>query len=470
MKNILLLLTLISLASIHSVHATHLRAGQITVKQQPGSRTCQITVTVFTNTRNTTVLFGGEQDELNFGDGTPIQLVPETPNTIRLDLNPDGSVATASFTIYHTFPAFGSYTVSYREPNRNAEILNMTASVSTTFYVESFITISESGAPYETPTLLMEAPVLTTTVRANYSETLACADVNNNQLYYQLTTPLRDVATPVADYRLPGNFAIDPISGLCTWDTKFNGTYSVGEYTFAVRIYQLKDDKIIGYMERDFQIILTDGVVEEPVFDGGPKSNERVYVPENTTTKLHIVAGGIPTTSIELQVQSELKKFTENFSYTIEDSTHEAVKYKVAKISLLNNDAIIRDTPYIISLRGVFTNSTESTRITKDLTYIIATKDIEFDYHLPEVPTGIEDDASSLGITVVPNPVTDFLQIQNKNNSTVSVTIHDLTGRTLQQQTINTAATIDLRLLTPGLYVCVLTKGNETAFYKIVKQ
>ncbi len=122
MKKIILL-TFLSLMSAYSAHATHLRAGQIEVKQI-SALTVKITVTVFTNA-NSTVLFGGEQDMLNFGDGTPVQLVPETQNTIRRDLNPDGSIGVASFTTYHTYANAGSYLISYREPNRNEGVLNM---------------------------------------------------------------------------------------------------------------------------------------------------------------------------------------------------------------------------------------------------------------------------------------------------------------------------------------------------------
>src|SRR5688572_32520846 len=59
--------------------ATHLRAGDIIVERQNcSSRTFKITVTVYTNT-GSPVLFGGEGDLLNFGDGT-WESVPETPN------------------------------------------------------------------------------------------------------------------------------------------------------------------------------------------------------------------------------------------------------------------------------------------------------------------------------------------------------------------------------------------------------
>jgi len=439
--------------------------------KQTGALTVKITVTVFTNTKFTTVLFGGEQDMLNFGDGTPVQLVPETQNTIRNDLNPDGSIGVASFTTYHTYASAGSYLVSYQEPNRNEGVLNMDNSVNTTFYVETFITIAPEGPRYETPILLMDRPVLKGNIRFQYSESLACLDSNNYQLYYDITTPLRDRATLVSNYRLPGNLSIDHISGMVIWDTKFNDAYTVGEYSFAVKIYQLRDNKIVDYMHRDFQLVLTDDVAVEPTINGGAKANKRVFVPENSTTTLRMAAGStLDAGVIRAQVESELEGFKDNFSYTTEDSTAAGVNYKVVKLTLTNNTKIIRDTPYLISLRGIFDN-----KITKDLTYIIATKDVLFDYHLPETddpddnPVAVEDEHLA-GVIVVPNPVKDFLEIRNENNYNLNLRIHDLAGRTLQQQTVNTSTQIDMRSVMPGIYVCSVIKGSAVTYYKVVKE
>ena len=52
------------LCAVVGAHATHLRAGEITaVRENCSSLTYTITITVYTNTKNTTVLFGGN---LNF--------------------------------------------------------------------------------------------------------------------------------------------------------------------------------------------------------------------------------------------------------------------------------------------------------------------------------------------------------------------------------------------------------------------
>ena len=88
---------------VWDAQATHLRAGQITVERISCiNRTVRITVRVYTDTESP-VLFGGEQDVLNFGDGTSM-LVPETGNTIV----PGGiNIGTASFTVNHTYAGPG---------------------------------------------------------------------------------------------------------------------------------------------------------------------------------------------------------------------------------------------------------------------------------------------------------------------------------------------------------------------------
>jgi len=458
----LILITLLLHSAIYSAHATHLRAGQITVKQIPGRLTCAITITVFTNTKNTTVLFGGEQDELNFGDGSPITLVPETYNTIRTDLNPDGSLAMASYTTYHTYSTPGKYLISYREPNRNEGIINMDNSVNTTFYIETWITLTLDGTGYQTPTLLMDRPVLLTNAGFNYSESLACSDPNNYQLYYTLATPRRDREMLVENYILPENVSIDPVSGLLTWDGKFKGANTVGEYAFAVKIYQVKDGEIIGYMLRDFQVILTADMTEQPTLVGNAQDSKSVFVADGTTTRFRVAAGSSEAKKIILQVKSELATFENNFTYTIEDSTHNAVNYKVAKISITNTDAIVRNTPYQIIVRGIFDN-----KVTKDLAYVIATKDIDFE---TDIPVGTEDNHNLPGIVLTPNPVKNHLQIQNDTNTSTTIRIHDLTGKLWHQQTIRTTTSINLTQLPPGLYICILTQATKLTTYKIIKE
>src|SRR6186713_2348826 len=132
--------------------STHLRSGEIIVVPTLGTLQFKITVQVWTNTKNTDVLFGGDQDWLSFGDGTPPVLIPEQSNVI---IDAASGLAYAEYTIYHTYPGPDEYIVSYAEPNRNAGILNIANSVYTLFYLEtSFILDPFFTSSYATPIFL----------------------------------------------------------------------------------------------------------------------------------------------------------------------------------------------------------------------------------------------------------------------------------------------------------------------------
>jgi len=264
-------------AIIHS-NATHLRAGEIVATRvNCNSLTFIITITVYTNTKNTTVLFGGDQDILNFGDGETM-LVPETANTIRLDLNSDGSVATASFTVSHTYPGNGTYTISYKEPNRNEGVLNMDASVNTTFYLETVVSLNPFLGCNNTPRLLI-APIDQACSGVAFSHNPGAYDPDGDSISFAMAIPYSDRNTEVINYKNPndpefysgGNygtsneagtdpptFMIDPVTGTITWDAPG----AVGEYNIAFHIIEWrKKDGIwyqVGYVRRDMQIITGD--------------------------------------------------------------------------------------------------------------------------------------------------------------------------------------------------------------------
>lgn len=263
-------------------HATHLRAGEITaVRESCNSLTFIITVTVYTNTKNTTVLFGGDQDVLNFGDGNTT-LVPETPNTIRLDLDSDGSVATASYTIRHTYSGIGQYTISYREPNRNEGVLNMDASVNTTFYLETIVNIDPFLGCNNTPRLLIP-PIDHACPGVTWTHNPGAYDPDGDSLSYSMQVPYSDRNTQVINYKDPNNakfytnfgqaneagtgpptFSIDPVSGTLTWDAPG----AIGEYNIAFHIIEWRKRNgqwfQMGYVRRDMQILVDDCKNQRP--------------------------------------------------------------------------------------------------------------------------------------------------------------------------------------------------------------
>src|SRR5688572_33489626 len=80
------------------VQATHLRAGNILMTLIDCElRRYRIRVEVYTNTTNTNVLFGGEQDYLDFGDRTGRMLVPEVGSNVG-SLDPPPQIAAWGYT------------------------------------------------------------------------------------------------------------------------------------------------------------------------------------------------------------------------------------------------------------------------------------------------------------------------------------------------------------------------------------
>ncbi len=270
---ILLFAVGLSLFSMRKAEATHLRAGQITVERIGcSSLQVKVTVTVYTDTGcgSGCVLFGGVQDVLNFGDGQTV-LVPETENTPF----PGGiNIGTASRTFFHTYPAIGSYTISYLEPNRNEGILNIANSVYTTFYLETQIDLTVGCA--HSPVLLVP-PIDEACSGVAFSHNPGAYDPDGDILTYELVVPFLDRNSPVINYRDPNNaefyagldynnaneagngpptFSIDEVDGTLKWDAPGQ----VGEYNVAFVVNEWRNIngvlRKIGFVRRDMQIIV----------------------------------------------------------------------------------------------------------------------------------------------------------------------------------------------------------------------
>jgi hypothetical protein len=285
-----------------STYATHLRAGEITVERVScNSLTFRITVTVFTNTINTSVLFGGEDDWLDFGDGSRPRLVPETPNTLRPDLGE--GIATASYTIEYTYPGFGEYTISYSEPNRNEGVVNMDISVNTRFYIETKIVVDPFFGCNNTPKLLVP-PIDRACTGATWFHNPGAYDPDGDSISYELVIPFRAEDQTVINYKDPsdpkfytnydiGNeaatgkpsFSINAADGTLTWDAPgMAGEYNIA---FIVKEWRQIDGKWYsnGFVRRDMQIIVDDCdnnrpdliVPEDVCVEAGTILNETIF-------------------------------------------------------------------------------------------------------------------------------------------------------------------------------------------------
>lgn len=262
--------------------ATHLRAGEITlVRKSCSNYTYRITLRVYTKNSSTIKFQGGT---LDFGDALPPVEGQSYIILPRIDENdPEGrfqlldrvaDVGQVTFTVDHTFPGPGYYTITYFERNRNAGILNMVNSVDTPFFIQTQIIIDPLLGCDNTPRLLVP-PIDKGCVGVPWFHNPGAYDPDGDSLSYELFTPKQDRNLDVAGYVLPneqkfyanysqGNstgtgpptFKIDPRTGTITWDSPgLAGEYNIA---FLIREWRKVGGSwiLLGYVERDMQVII----------------------------------------------------------------------------------------------------------------------------------------------------------------------------------------------------------------------
>jgi CHU_C Type IX secretion signal domain len=267
---------------VYSSHATHLRAGEITVKREScNGLTFTITITAYTNTGSPVKFSDGT---LSFGDGSAPLQTPTIDNIERPELGK--GIGFVEFITTHTFPGAGYYTITYKERNRNAGILNMANSVNTQFFLETVIIIDPFIGCDNSPRLLVP-PIDKGCTGGAWYHNPGAYDPDGDSLSYEFVVPKQDKGIPVGDYRDPNvrefytgvginysianeqqngppTFTIDPVTGTIVWDAPG----APGEYNIAFRIIQWRKIgevfKQIGYVTRDMQIVIEDCLNKRP--------------------------------------------------------------------------------------------------------------------------------------------------------------------------------------------------------------
>jgi hypothetical protein len=443
---------------------THVRGGQIHVRQTlPGSKTCTITLEIYIDSESG-VPVGGQGDALYFGDSDTPLLIPEIlqgiPGATWTMVDPFMKVVRVTYTIVHTYPSFGTYKVRYQELNRNGGIINFDGSAGTPFYIESGFTISSTGQ-YESPTNLTK-PIFLAWANTDFSFSLAADDPNDNMLYYKLVVPQSEPEKNVLNYKFPENLAVNPFSGLLTWDGKFNGMPLVGEYAVAIAIYQIRDNAIVGYSVRDFQVILADVEKKLTMSDNVDlNENNRIHTPVNTTFRLKVFAEEENAGDIKLEVFSKLTNFPGALTFETYDSINDTKKIKAGVLTINATEDILRDNPYPVIVRAV--SNKNQLKKEKDLSYLFYSRDLE--ETLPEIVTDVAENESNL--SVYPNPVDDFLVLEGFAKPGTHLELLSVVGANIAAQIEN--GMLDLRHLTPGIYYLRVT-GNESKIIRIVKR
>lgn len=290
-----LLLSLLTLVSSFA-HATHIRAGEVIAERITGL-TYKFTFIGYRDVEG--VLFG--QGIFSFGDGTFYGDDDDEPIPWVEPIDLGNGVEKWQFSVTHTYSGGQNYLVSYTEDFRNANIQNISGSVSTSFHVETLVVIDaliSNSTPYFTV-----PPIDQGVVGVIFEHNPGAFDPDGDSLSYYFTTPKQSAGQDVGGYQSlisegfyenfgagnmakdgPPTLTIDPVTGTLTWDSPGGATIPDMEnrefnVAFVVEEWRRIGGELIrlGYVTRDMQIIIWN-------FDNDPPEME---IPEDTC----VVAG-----------------------------------------------------------------------------------------------------------------------------------------------------------------------------------
>ena len=251
-------------------YATHVRAGEITTRRlSPTSLTYEITLTAyFDEIRGRAAADDANRYIFCFGDGSQA----EVQRSSRRFINGRTS-SINTYTITHTFPGPGVYTIGIQIPNRNADTKNLPPAASSDniiFYVSTTIVINPALQINSTPVML-NPPLDSAQVGQRFCHNPAAFDVDGDSLAYRLSVPKDAPGNPCISRNYPNyqnptqysrtsesggpaSFSINASTGELCWDAPGEE----GQYNFAFIVEEWRNGVLIGEITRDMQIIVVD--------------------------------------------------------------------------------------------------------------------------------------------------------------------------------------------------------------------
>lgn len=271
-----------SVAFFASVHATHNRAGEILYKRVAPFSSIVGGVSVPTYSYLITVIvytdFGQSvadrcADTVYFGDGA--RGIAKRINGNFSGCNcyngqvPCGeviinqanyNVKLNTYTITHVYAGAGNYLIRMYDPNRNANVRNMTNSVNQAFYVESYLVINNFTGANSSPVFTYD-PIDRACKDQCFYHNPGAYDPDGDLLTYEITTSRKADGQTVDGYYYPsdegGTFSINSTTGLLSWcNPKFIAEYNLA---FIVKEWRKNTSGVyvmIGYVLRDMQVVV----------------------------------------------------------------------------------------------------------------------------------------------------------------------------------------------------------------------
>lgn len=253
---------------INSLYSTHNRSGEITY-EQIGPLTIRATITTYTKASSTSA----DRDSLllNWGDGTS-QMVSRSNN--NGELIPGEDIKVNYYIAEHTYPGRTTYTLSFEDPNRVNNIVNVNFpnSVDVPFFVSTtFTLVNTQFNGFNNSVILLQPPIDFACANRRFVHNPNAYDIDGDSLSYELVVPFESENTEVPSYQFPdevtpgpmNQISLDPITGDFIWDSP----QQVGEYNIAIKINEFRNGILLNSVIRDMQIRVENCLSEPPTIE-----------------------------------------------------------------------------------------------------------------------------------------------------------------------------------------------------------
>ncbi len=277
---IILLLAFFSL----DLAATHNRAGEITY-QQIGPLTIRMTITTYTKESSS----GADRDslEVSWGDGITSWVLRSNGKGKILE----NDIKLNTYIQEHTYPGRSSYTITFTDPNRSGNILNINypRSDDVKFFLSTRLTLLDlqfQGG--NSSAQLLQPPIDIACVGQPFIHNPNAYDVDGDSISYELIVPLQGEGDKVPNYFSPDQIIPGPLNQIylnpVTGDFIWQNPPQQGEYNIAMRINEWRDGVLINSIVRDMQILVKNCQSRPPII----KTQDEICVVAGTTINIPI--------------------------------------------------------------------------------------------------------------------------------------------------------------------------------------
>ena len=400
--------------------ATHMLSGEIQFTHISGY-TYQVEIITYTKISSPA---DRPELEINWGDGSSDTIPRTNGNGIPVATDVKKNIYSSN----HTYPGPSDYFIQFTDQNRDAGIINITNSVNAPFSTQALLQIGSVFTNQHSARFL-EMPDLSASLNTTNTYNVNAYDPDGDCLSYELV-PCGGGGV----YTYPNasnSFTIDSINGEIKWDAPI----SIGDYAIAVKVKEWRNGINIGYVIRDFNILVLPTPIPSTVFAGtnvwqvNANGNYSYTLAATDTLQLNLSYTDNTASAIDLNAYGEtfLLNDTSHFTKSLTPSTiNGSFEWTPGSVN-------VRSAPYVVTFRGISTNSPY--QINNDVSLLIYVLDANTTPCF--YPTSIKEPEAINTITISPNPSTGtFILSYHPLSPKTFFKMMDAMGRMVYTQTL----------------------------------